>query len=313
MGLSIANAASEITDEQYIRTYNYIFNKWANGCSCEPDCGCIFRYTNLINLESKIKLLNNVYIHHAVPIEVTVTDSKYNGTGPFDVGLYVAKMDGNVTGNNLNYTLISSQRVNGLNGRSSTTLSFNWTPTEYGNYTVRALADTNHEVNEVDEGDNNADDLEEVKPKIMHMELLRTEALNSSADPSGQIPRSITYYFKADYPILIETGVGIRTPTFLYATTDPVYSPNGTVVFYPYGAIWQYYGDSSDGPWHALFSNPYVTCSANTTNYNVTCWGSGGGYHQYFAIHMMTHGSDYFGDGLLKTKLAYFGAIENDF
>lgn len=82
VGLSIANAASEITDEQYIRTYNYIFNKWANGCSCEPDCGCIFRYTNLINLESKIKLLNNVYIHHAVPIEVTVTDSKYNGTGP---------------------------------------------------------------------------------------------------------------------------------------------------------------------------------------------------------------------------------------
>jgi hypothetical protein len=279
----------------------------AVGDGCDHEW-CIFYKFKYYDLSGELNPPISAFLNEPNTINVTVFTNKWgNINKSFDVSLYVNSTDG-TGGYPMQYQLVSTQRVNGLNGKSNITLPFSWTPTVRGTNSLKVVVDDGNEVNETDEGNNEAYGTVNVMA-IDRMQLINTTSEPSSNDPNQ--PRSITYYFKADHPLLLDPGVFLRTPTFVYETTNPVYSPDGFQVFYPYGAIWQYYSDSPDGPWNACFSNPYVTCEPNVTSYFVTHWASGSGYHQYFAVKMMVHSSDYWGDSILKTRLENFYAIEN--
>lgn len=138
-----------------------------------------------------------------------------------------------------------------------------------------------------------------LKPGLVKCTLYNTTIYPSSSDPTK--PRAIMYYFKAERPVLLDWRQG--TPTFIYKTSNPGYSPIGFQSWYPYGAMWQYYSDSPDGPFNICFYNPYAVCQSNQTEYRMDHWAMGSGYYQYFAVMLRTQSSLFWTGGIIETEL----------
>ncbi|GBF36647.1 CARDB domain-containing protein [Methanofervidicoccus abyssi] len=91
-----------------------------------------------------------IYTNNPTEINITIAN---NGTGnvttTFPVQITIKKDDasGNVVYN-------KTQNVNGLNAGDSTTLTFTWTPTNIGNYTIIAKVDPDNTVTESSDDDN---------------------------------------------------------------------------------------------------------------------------------------------------------------
>ncbi|MCK9151060.1 CARDB domain-containing protein [Methanobacterium alcaliphilum] len=252
----------------------------------------------LPDLKPKLEVPEKVYKNKLTNVSVDITNNESEGTGDFQVTLLenCSSPDEN---NDMNFTIIGTQRVQGLLENSTSKIKFNWTPSTNGEHVLRVFVDSLGEVTESNETNNNDTKTIDVEKEKMH--LYNTEMFPSTSDPNGY--SAATYYYEADEPVYLNPGA--RTPTFVFKTTDPVYSDVGFQAWYPYGAIWLSFSNSSDGPWTSAFSNPYVYCGANTSEYEVAHWASGSGYYKYFKVHIRTKptlGSS----GLLKTFIEGF-------
>ncbi|WP_131007053.1 S-layer protein, partial [Methanofervidicoccus abyssi] len=89
-------------------------------------------------------------IYNNTPTEINITianDGTANVTTTFPVEVTIKDDAGNEV-----YT--KTQDVSGLNVNESITLTFNWTPTNTGDYNITAVVDSNDTVNESNESDN---------------------------------------------------------------------------------------------------------------------------------------------------------------
>ncbi|GEM_PF-4052058 len=307
-GITLAELGLEIIDHQeFIRLIpeealmdflQATDTQLSDGCTDE---NCPFFRGNKRDLFVSWNLPSEVDLGYATTINAVVSNDKYGDTGPFNVDLYVA----NSSQAPMQYQLVSTQRVDKLKGKSNTTV-LDWSPVLRGKNLLKVVVDNDNEVNETNENNNVAEG-STTALAVDRMTLYATKKIYSTKDPT-QIAH-ITYYFRADHPLKLDPDN--EMPIFVYKTTTPEYSDVGTLPFYPYGSIWQYYSNSSDvnGTWSPCYYNPYVTCSAGTTDYRVNHWAMGKGSYQYFAVTMENQPGA-FNDGVLKTFLQDFKAIE---
>ena len=276
-----------------------------DGCNTP---GCIFYKYKRVDLKVSLNEPDEAYYKHVTTINTIVYNTKCKNASSFKVTLYENTTP--PTGGTMNFAPIETKTVSGLSGKSQIVVPFNWTPRSLGSHTLKVVVDSDNEINETVESNNEDSGVIEVKYHLMKLQLYATTSLPSSNDPNQ--PRSVTYYFKAEHPVLLSPSE--RTPTFIYNTSAPEYSPDGFQVFYPWGAMWQYYSDTQDvnGTWNPCFSNPYVICGNGTDIYTVDHWAMGSGYYQYFAVKMMVHSSDFWGDSIIKTKLNELWVLEKD-
>ena len=262
------------------------------------DPWCFFGAADLVAIIDDV--LSHAHVNQTYTINTTISNLGRSRAEQFNVAFYD------------NNTLIGNQSVGGLDPKDSIKLQFNWKPTWTGTHELMVFADSEFkypwgEVYEPDEY-NNIDKIQVIvyPPGYVECTLYNTKWVPSSSDPTQ--PLYMVWYYKTEHPVLLSPSM--RTPTFIYHTTQPVYSPTGFQVFYPYGAIWQFYGDSEDGPWHPCWFNPYAVCQPNITEYSVKHWAMGSGYYQYFAVKMTT-GAGPWPSPILKTFLTNFEIREN--
>ena len=256
IAIGVVDSQVGILEQQYTNLYNQLWNVFGDGCVCEPYCDCIFYYTKLINLVCDMRDPGNVHANDPTPVSVTVTNTKHHNATAFNVAFYEANMEGQI-GNDIQYTLIGTQRVNGLAGKNSASLTFNWTPSKPGNYTLKAVADSGNEVSEVNEGDNDAQDMLTVGDRIERLTLYNVEYGPKNQDCGGY--KYVIYYFKSAVPF--NTNIG-RVVTL--TTSSPVKTHRGG--FTPWGYI--YPQISEDGQnWIGSSTLP-TTFSENQTTYN---------------------------------------------
>lgn len=276
--------------------FTYLDQRLGDGCNIDT---CPFYKKKKFDLSVDMNPPSGGQMNKNCPINVTVSNNKYGDASSFKVTFYE------------NSTPISTQIVSGLAGKNKTTVSFDWTPTRIGEHSLSVTVDPDNQINETDENNNVDSETVSVTYPITKLELYDMKVLPSSSDPN--VPYSITYYFKADHPVLLNPSMG--TPTFIYKTTPPEYSGVGFQVFYPYGGIWQYYSNSQDvnGTWNSCFSEPYASCAPGVTMYPVDHWASGAGYYQYFAVRMCTTPGPDWGpwrECQIKTQLTELYVVE---
>ncbi|MBW9221435.1 right-handed parallel beta-helix repeat-containing protein [Methanothermococcus sp. SCGC AD-155-C09] len=89
-----------------------------------------------------------IYSGNQSEINLTITNNgTENITTSFPVEITIRNASGTVVYNH-------TENINGLNAGENTTLTFNWTPNNTGNYTIKAFVDSNNTINESDENDN---------------------------------------------------------------------------------------------------------------------------------------------------------------
>ena len=89
-----------------------------------------------------------IYNNTLTEINITIAN---NGAADVNTTFPVKIIITNASGNAV-YT--NTTDVSGLNASDSTTLTFNWTPTNTGEYTITAFVDSNNTVDELNENDN---------------------------------------------------------------------------------------------------------------------------------------------------------------
>lgn len=274
------------------------YQKTCIGSSCD-DPTCVF-YTGADLLFEKMDVPDQARMGNDYQINATVANRGKGNAKSFLVALYVNSTPADTPENRLsaNYTILETKVVSSLDSNKSTDVQFNWKPTYTGKNFLKVVVDPINQIRESREDNNEIGaEVNVLLSQLVKCTLYKKEEVPSSSDPNQ--PNSVTYYYKAERPVLLSPGS--RTPTFIYNTSDPVYSPVGFQAWYPYGAIWQYYGDAEEGPFDTCFYNPYVVCDAGITNYRVDHWAMGSGYHQYFAVRMKTQ--PVWSSGIIKTEL----------
>jgi len=264
---------------------------------------CIFYKKKKKDLSLSIQDPGTASVNHNNSIMVTVYNNRYGDVNSsFKVNLY--ENTGPV--NDPQYTLISTQTISGLNGKSDITVPFNWVPTTKGYHQLKVVVDDDNIINETNEDNNEKVTGIFVDDFINYLTLYHVEKIPSSSDPSQY--SEIDYYFKSDEPIYLNPSS--RNPTFVYETSNPVYSDIGFQAWYPYGAMWQQYSETPDinGTWYSCYNSPYAVCSANVTSYRADHWASGSGHYQYFKVIMKTQ--PVWQSGIVKTNLINLGVIE---
>lgn len=247
--------------------------------------------------------LNQVYTINATITNEGPADAKHE----FKVTLISTRTDNTVPP--FQYEDVETRIVDGLKANGTqTSLQFNWIPNSIGNYRFKLIADSDKEVTESDEENNEAEaQVNVLPPGMIKCRFYNVIKYNSTSNPNEACV--MDWFYEAEEHLVL-LSPSSRIPTFIYITTDPVFNGTGFQAWFPYGAIWQYYSNSSTGPWNACWSDPYVGCKANVTEYNVTHWGYGSGYFKYFRIRMATTPA-FWTSGILKTGLAGFAIIEN--
>lgn len=294
---------SQFLGEVLARAFQTTDNLIREGCDTH---GCIFYKGKRVDLSVGLTGGDEAKLNRNTTINAVISNTKFGDVNSFKVTLYENTTP--PTGGTMNFALISTQTVPGLSGKGQTTVSFNWTPKYLGNHTLKVVVDPDNEINETDEGNNEDSGIVEVIVPITKLQLYDTKLVPSSSDP--QAASQVTYYFKADHPILLNPSM--RTPVFVYKTSEPEYSGVGFQCWYPYGAMWQHFSDSQDvnGTWATCFTNPYAICQSGVDTYLVGHWAYGSGYYQYFAVTIRTQPINW-GSGIIKTQLKDLYVIEN--
>lgn len=265
----------------------------------------LFEVNALPDLVSRLDGPENARLNKTVNITAEIKNIDFGNAFPSEVTLYENTTPPDQNGN-MNFTPLETKSIGSLYGinlflptqNNTAQLSFNWTPTTLGKHVLKIVADSGNNILETNETNN--DNLITVNVKKEKMHLYNTEHFQSSSDPSAD--RAIAYYYEADEPVHLNPGA--RTPTFVINTTNPIFSNAGFQAFYPYGAIWISFSNSPDGPWTSAFTNPYVVCGENTTEYEVQHWASGTGYYKYFRLYIRTQPT--WTSGILKTFITGF-------
>lgn len=260
-------------NDQYLAdsTFGEYFGEWNNiiGKSCNVE-SCPFYKGKSDPAIEQFAVPDHAHQYKISTTNVTIKNQGTSHVESCIVALYV------------NDELIGNVSTGEIGINETKEIKFNWFPEIKGNNILKTVI---YASDDADESNNVAShNVEVLNSSLVKCELYKTKVVNSTSNPS--IPFYKVYYFKAEHPVLLSSWD--RTPTFMYTTSDPVYSPVGFQAFYPYGGIWQYYGDSPDGPWNTCFFNPYAVCEPGVTQYNVDHWAMGSGYHQYFAVLMCT-------------------------
>lgn len=266
----------------------------------------LFEVNALPDLVSRLDGPENARLNKTANITAEIKNIDIGNVFPSEVTLYENTTPPGPNGT-MNFTPIETKSIGGLYGTNSflptqnntAQLTFNWTPTTLGKHVLKIVADSGNNLLETNETNN--DNLITVNVKKEKMHLYNTEHFQSSSDPSAD--RAIAYYYETDEPVYLNPGA--RTPTFVINTTNPIFSGAGFQAWYPYGAIWLSFSNSPDGPWTSAFSNPYVYCGENTTEYEVKHWASGTGYYKYFRLYIRTQPTDW-SSGILKTFITGF-------
>ena len=252
----------------------------------------------LPDLIPKLESPQDIYIHSQSTVNAEIMNNEPMIAGPFEVTLYENSTSADENGN-MNFTPITTQTIDGMLPNSTKLVSFNWTPNTYGEHVLKIVADSQSSILELNESNNGNSVTVDVKKEKMH--LYNTEHFQSSSNPNAD--RAIAYYYEASEPVYLNPGA--RTPTFVINTTTPEYSPVGFQAWYPYGAIWLSFSNSPDGPWTSAFTNPYVYCGENTTEYQVDHWAIGSGNYKYFRLYIRTQPINW-GSGVIKTFITGF-------
>lgn len=241
-----------------------------------------------------------VRLHQVCPVNVTVVNKGKSYVNTCAVALFVNSTPADTPEQKqyANYTLVGNVSTGVIDVNGTETVNFNWFAENKGNNVLKAVT---YSVNDADKINNVAyTNVEVLNSALVRCTLYNTTVYPSSSDPTK--PRGITYYYKAERPVLLDWRQG--TPTFIYETSNPEYSPIGFQSWYPYGAIWQLYSNSPEPEtFIPCFYNPYAVCQPNQTEYQVDHWAMGSGYCQYFAVTLRTQSSFFWTGGILKTQL----------
>lgn len=284
---------ADVAISTLLGNYEYII-----GTSCNVET-CPFYKGKSDPAIERFDAPDHARLYQTCAVNVTVVNRGKAHVESCIVALYVNSTPADTPENkqSANYELVGNVSTGEIAANGTKEVHFNWFPETKGNNVLKVVI---YAVDDSDESNNVAfRNVNVLKSALVKCILYNTTVYFSSSDPTK--PRAITYYFKAERPVLLCWRQ--RTPTFIYITSNPEYSPIGFQSWYPYGAMWQYYGDSSEGPFSICWFNPYAVCQPNQTEYHIDHWAMGSGYYQYFAVNVRTQSSLFWTGGILKTEL----------
>lgn len=177
--IDYADFINELTGGVLGEAFKTVDNALSDGCN---DPNCIFYKEKHIDLTVKLNEPNEAYYKHVTPINAVISNTKYGNASSFKVTLYENTIP--PSGGTTNFAPIETKTVSGLSGKNQTTVIFNWTPTQIGNYTFKVAVNSDNEVNETDESNNGDLGTIEVKYHLMKLQLYATTSLPSSNDPN---------------------------------------------------------------------------------------------------------------------------------